>query len=192
MREFVLLSHGVTKVFPLNSLPNAGRMDIVCNSIRSALWISFGIRKDVVFHVFLYGEPHPELHIKFVGEKLRKASPDERNLAILIRKAIERFQKKEIQSTPGVFISSESFSEFLGGYRSRNIYVMDEKGMNIQNIKIKENPVFVLGDNLDIPEKYKSLLSDYPKISLGNISYLASECITILNYLLDSKENLNL
>lgn len=188
MREFVLISHGVTEPFALNSLPNAGRMDIVSNAVRSAFWLSFQIRKDVVFHLFLYGKPNPWIYIRFEGKKLKKASPDERNLAILIRKAIERVKDKEIESTPGVFVSREGFKDFLEKYKERNIYVLDEKGENINNIEMKKDPVFVLGDNLGIPLECQDLLLNFPKISLGPVSYLTSECITIVNYILDQKK----
>ncbi|RLJ06038.1 MAG: tRNA (pseudouridine(54)-N(1))-methyltransferase TrmY [Candidatus Aenigmatarchaeota archaeon] len=188
MREFVLISHGITEPFALNSLPNAGRMDIVSNAVRSAFWLSFQIRKDVVFHLFLYGKPNPWIYIRFEGKKLKKASPDERNLAILIRKAIERINDRETESTPGVFVSRKGLKDFFEKHKEKNIYVLDENGKNISNIEMKKDPVFVLGDNLGIPSEYQDLLLNFPKISLSPVSYLASECITIVNYLLDQKK----
>jgi tRNA pseudouridine-54 N-methylase len=48
--------------------------------------------------------------------------------------------------------------------------------------------VFVLGDHIGLPKTVENFALRYAeKISLGKQPYLAASCITILNYLMESK-----
>jgi len=191
-RHFYLKSNAKTKPdINLKDLPGAaGRLDILARCINSAFWISYGIRKNVIFHTILHGEPNPPVYIRIEGDKLKKVSPDERNIAIFIGKALKRADAdKEIESTPGIFVSKKSFEELLKENSNKNFYLLDENGKDIKNMEIK-NPFFFLGDNIDLSEDEKNLLYKYgaKAISLGKISYLSSHCITILNWWMDRNE----
>ena len=185
MREFVLISKGATEPFHLRSLPNSGRMDVVCNCVRSVFWLSFEIRKDSIFHVFLYGKPKPPVYIRFEGRRMKRISPDERNIAIIIRKALENLQEYEVESTPGVFVSRKDFKDFLEDYNGRNIYVLRENGKKFDTVKIEKDPVFIIGDHKGFMPEHEKILEGFPGISLGGKRYLSSHCIVIVNYLLD-------
>ncbi|HEC75809.1 MAG TPA: tRNA (pseudouridine(54)-N(1))-methyltransferase TrmY [Thermoplasmatales archaeon] len=189
-RHFYLKSHAVTHPnINMNDLPgSAGRIDIVARCINSAFWLSYGIRKDVVFHTILHGEPSPPVYIRIEGDKLRKVSPDERNIAIFIKKAIERMKENmEVESTPGIFVSKKSFNELLEENKDKDFYLLDEKGEEIDNVKIGRKPFFLIGDNMDFEEEEKEIIYKYgaKSVSLGKKSYLSSHCITILNWLMD-------
>lgn len=189
-RHFYLKSHAVTRPdINMNDLPgSAGRMDIVARCVNSAFWLSYGIRKDVVFHTILHGEPSPPVYIRMEGKKLRKVSPDERSIAIFIKKALERMEEgREIESTPGIFVSKKSFVELLEENRDKNFYLLDEEGEEIENVEIGKEPFFLIGDNMDFEEREKEIIYEYgaKAISLGKKSYLSSHCITILNWLMD-------
>ena len=72
---------------------------------------------------------------------------------------------------------------------SRQIFVLEEGGKKIDSISFNIDSMFVLGDHIGLPRKVENLVLRYgEKISLGKKPYLASNCITILNYLLDQPQ----
>ncbi len=191
-RHFYVKSHAkTTPDINLKDLPgSAGRLDVIARCINAAFWLSYGIRRDVVFHTILHGEPNPPVYIRMEGEKLRKVSPDERNIAIFIKKALERMKEdKEIESTPGIFVSKKSFQELLEENKDKDFYLLDENGESIEKVEISSKPFFFLGDYKDLEEKEKELLYDYgaQPVSVGKNSYLSSHCIIIINWWLDRK-----
>ncbi len=192
-RHFYLKSNAITRPsINLRDLPSAGRIDIVARCINSAFWLSNDIRRNVFFHTILHGEPDPPVYIRFEGEKLRKVSPDERNIAIFIIKAIERASDEEKESTPGIFVSKKDFKKFVEENRDKEYYLMDEKGENIEKIEIGRKPLFFLGDNKGLSEEEREILHKYGAIdiSIGKKSYLSSHCITVINWFLDKIDGL--
>jgi len=72
--------------------------------------------------------------------------------------------------------------------RDRDIFVLEEKGLDIRNVDLGANPVFVLGDQVGLPKKDEAFALRFGnKISIGKKPYLAATCIDVINYLLDSR-----
>ena len=66
------------------------------------------------------------------------------------------------------------------------VYVLEEGGKNIAEVKLHSDAVFVIGDHVDLPKKAEVYALRYgEKVSLGKQPYLAASCINVLNYLLD-------
>ena len=88
---------------------------------------------------------------------------------------------------PGIITRKKSFEALLKGKaETHNIFVLEEGGKNVAEIRLPENAVFVLGDHVGLPKKTEIFALRYgEKISLGKQPYLAASCITILNYLMD-------
>lgn len=230
MRTFILYSRGWTKPFSEKDLPGAGRMDIACRCVSSALFISYTIRRDTRIFISLNGGSQP-IALCFDGE-IRKISPDERSIGLWISKTLEKIQEskpsKEWKCTDnGILYAQKSFEEILEQAKKEgcDFYLLDEEGKDIESgeIAIKENPAFILGDNAGIPEKEKEAAekiaethgnevsgvhgienSGIPKseiswraknakaflckVSLGETSYLASSCISVVHWICDSKK----
>ena len=191
-REFVVFARKATTApdFPLNDLPGkGGRMDLVARCICNALWISHDLRRDTRIHIIAYGRPNPPLCITFDGSTLRRVSPDERNIASWIRKALKAESGRK--ANPGITVKKRGFQELVKELEAEGkfFYVMHERGRSIDDVEIHENPVFILGDHIGLPKKEESFVERFPheKLSLGNISYLTSQCITIIHYILDKK-----
>ena len=91
MRQFILYA-GKTVTssdFSLDDLPGSGgRMDLIARCICNALWISHDLRRDACIHIVACGSPNPPVVISFYGDRLRNVSPDERNIAAWIKKAL--------------------------------------------------------------------------------------------------------
>ena len=186
MRTFIVYSgKGRTDSnFNVEDLPSSGgRMDLVARCISSALWLSHGIREDTKIFVVLNGLPRPPVTICFDGGAIRKISPDERSIAIWIKKALASDFSDWFEFREGITISRKSFQEIVESFKDKPIYVLSEKG---KKLKIKKDPVFILGDNFGLPENEEKFVLKYGKrLSLGKKSYLASSCISVLNWMCD-------
>jgi tRNA (pseudouridine54-N1)-methyltransferase len=189
MKQFILYASKAvtTPDFLLNDLPGSGgRMDLVARCICNALWISHDLRRDSCIHVVACGDPSPPIVLSFYGGRLRDVSPDERNIASWIKKALALKRKN-----PGIRIRKLSFRELAQQLASEgnSFYLLHEHGRDIARVTIRENPVFILGDHIGLPVEEERFLEHYEheKLSLGPVSYLASQCISVVHYELDKK-----
>ncbi len=186
MRTFIIYSRGRTDSrFNIEDLPSSGgRMDLVARCINSALWLSHGIRRNTRLYIVLNGAPSPPVTLCFDGSKIKRISPDERSIAIWIKKVLASdFGKEWKEFRNGILVSRKSFQDIVKEHDKKNIYVLHEKG---KKMKLKKDPVFVLGDNFDIPKKEEKFVLKYgKKLSIGEKSYLSSSCISVLNWLCD-------
>jgi len=183
MREFILFTRGWTKPFKLNSLTNAGRMDLIARCITNAIFVSEAIRPNVKIHIVLNGPPRPPLLITFDTSRLKRVAPDERNVASHIRIALEKFRGEGIESEPGIYIEKKSFEELVKEKLNRNLIYMHPSGEDIRNLKLK-NWTAIIGDHKGIPKTIEKFIEKLgiKKVSVGKIEYLASQVITILHY----------
>jgi tRNA (pseudouridine54-N1)-methyltransferase len=180
MIEFILFSRKGRTDGNFRNLREAGRLDVVYQCLLTAFFTSGAIRRDVVFHAVLGGPPRPPLHLIFDGGILRDVRTDERTWEEIFRKVLSGGLHQ------GIELRRESFQEILK--TKQNIFVLEEGGEDIINVKLGENPVFVLGDQVGLPRKdEKFALRFGKKISLGKKPYLATSCVDIVNYVLDSR-----
>jgi tRNA (pseudouridine54-N1)-methyltransferase len=192
MREFILFTHkAVTSDFSLNDLPSAGRMDLVCRCISSALFISEAVRKDTSIHVVLNGPPSPPKTVSFFGNEIRGLYPDERTIASFIKIALRKSFKleKEALVLPGLKISRKSFEELIKERKEKQLIYLHKDGEDFREFEFKENPVIILGDHKGLDKKTEKFLERFhaEKVSLGKIEYLASACISIIHNELDRR-----
>ncbi|MDK2826847.1 tRNA (pseudouridine54-N1)-methyltransferase [Methanolobus vulcani] len=197
MKDFVIIGHKAltTGDFSLNDLPgSAGRMDILCRCVNSALFLSHGMRRDVNVHLVLQGEPDPAKIVRFNGEKLKYLNPDERSSGSLIKKALEKDAiEYEIQSTPGVFIRRAGLEELLKEFSEagRDIYYLREDGKDIMEYsELNSDAVFVLGDHMGVTEEEEEMIDKVAKctLNIGPISLHSDHCMIIIHNELDRKE----
>jgi tRNA (pseudouridine54-N1)-methyltransferase len=182
-REFILFSRLGKTDSSFSNLHDAGRLDIVYECIVTSLFLSHGIRRDVTFHVSLNGPPNPPLHLQINGETLYDVRTDVETWQQILRKIIAG------KTHPGVSADRTSFETLLKNHaQTHEVYVLEEGGKNITEVKLEENSVFVLGDHVGLPKKAELFALRYgEKISLGKQPYLAASCITVVNYELDKK-----
>lgn len=156
---------------------------MVHECIVASLFLSHGIRRNVVFHAILSGPPSPPLHLKIKGATLRDVRTDQESWEKVFKKVLSW------KPHPGISVDRTSFEALLKVKANRcRIYVLEEGGKDIFDVEISQNPVFVLGDHIGLPKKVESFALRYgEKVSLGKQRYLAASCINILNYLLDRK-----
>ncbi|MDG6244014.1 MAG: tRNA (pseudouridine(54)-N(1))-methyltransferase TrmY [Methanolobus sp.] len=197
MKDFVIIGHKALTCgdFSLNDLPgSAGRMDILCRCVNSALFLSHGMRRDVNVHLILLGEPDPVKVIRFNGEKLKYLNPDERSSGSLIKKALEKDATPyETQSTPGVWVRRAGLQELLSEFSKagRDVYYLKEDGKDIREYtELSTDAVFILGDHTGVTEEEEELISRVAKqtLNIGPLSLHSDHCMLIIHNELDRKE----
>ena len=182
MFEFVLFSRKGFTSSQFRSLLAGGRLDIVYQCILTSLFRSHGHRHDVRFHAFLSGPPNPPIHLTVDGDTLHDVRTDERTWEQILRNVLDG------NAHPGIYTKKESIQAFVRERAEKgiNIFVLEERGKNIEKLDFSESAVFILGDHIGLPKKdEKFLLKFGTKISLGKQRYLAASCIDIINYVLD-------
>ncbi|MGB9741471.1 MAG: tRNA (pseudouridine(54)-N(1))-methyltransferase TrmY [Candidatus Bathyarchaeia archaeon] len=183
LREFILYSRLGRTDTNWVSLHDAGRLDIVYECIVASLFLSHGIRRNVVFHAVLSGPPNPPLHLKVEGLHLHDARTDQETWKQILKKALSG------KTHSGVTVEKLSFEALLkikAEVERARVYVLEEGGKDVFDVAIDEKPVFVLGDHVGLPRKVEGYALRYgEKVSLGKTPYLAASCITVLNYLMD-------
>ena len=183
MREFILYSRLGRTDSNFTNLHDAGRLDIVYECAVASLFLSHGIRKDTIFHPVLSGPPKPPLHLRIEGATLYDVRTDQQTWQQILKKILSG------KTHPGITADKTSFEGLLKAKaKESQIYVLEESGKPVSEIKLGANPVFVLGDHVGLPKKVEGFALRYgEKVSLGKTPYLAASCITILNYLLDTE-----
>jgi tRNA (pseudouridine54-N1)-methyltransferase len=180
MIEFILFSRKGRTDGAFRNLRKAGRLDIVSQCLLSGFFVSGAIRRDVIFHVILCGPPRPPVHLIVDGRYIKNVRTDEETWLTILKRVLSG------GSHPGIKLKKESFQEVVKN--KKEVFVLEEKGMDINKIDFKYNPVFVLGDHIGLPKKdEKFALRQGKRISIGKKPYLASTCVDVINYLLDIK-----
>ena len=190
MREFIYYSGRARTSgnFDTSELMRAGRMDIVCNVIISALFLSHKMREDVHLHLIFMGQPTPPRHLEFVSNKDMPIS--KKDVAGLIKVMLYKCREDERREIfPGCFVEKKSFQQLVRELENegKKIYLLDKKGKDIRELKDKEleNSIFVIGDEEGFSKKEIKRFKD--KISVGPEIYFASQTLTILNNEIDRR-----
>lgn len=191
MREFIIYTYGVTRPFRLDDLPGAGRMDLIARCISNAIFISDAIRRDVKIYIVLNGPPNPPKTVIFDAARIKRTSPDERNIASHIKIALERLgDKREVESEPGITIRKLGFKELIDEkIKKQQVVYMHPRGKNIRSFKFQPNFAAILGGHKGLPRDVEEYLKrlGVEMVSIGKIEYFASQVITIIHYELDMR-----
>jgi tRNA (pseudouridine54-N1)-methyltransferase len=195
MRTFILLARKARtdSNFSIDDLPSSGgRMDVVARCLSSALFTSHAMRKDVVFYAVLNGPPRPPVTLQFSSGELQGVSPDERSIGGQLRAALGGTAGKAWTCLrPGICMAGRSLQEIIKELADagKPIYVLHEDGKPIEEVTLESDPVFVIGDQVGIPDKDEKFVLRYAKekVSLGTTPYLASSVISVLNWAADRR-----
>lgn len=181
MREFVLYSRSGRTDGKFRSLQEAGRLDVVHRSALNALHRSHALRQDAIFHALLNGPPDPPKELVMDGSRLKDVALDERSWENLLRHVLSGGEH------PGIEVRRNSLQ---GLVRDREgVFVLERGGEDIRTVELGQDPMFVIGDQVGLPKKEEEfVLRRGRKVSLGGQEYLASQCICIINYVLDLRE----
>jgi tRNA (pseudouridine54-N1)-methyltransferase len=191
MREFIYYSKSAVTAGNLigEELMKAGRMDIVCNVIISAFFTSHEMREDIKLHLIFDGPPKAPRHLVFESNKEMPIS--KKDVAGLIKRMLYKSPDKEglIEVFPGCLIEKKSFEKVVSELdgSGKDVLLLDEKGEDIRNLKLKGNEVFIIGDQDGFPKEKKRFLDKIDKIHVGPRVYFASQVFTLIHNEIDRK-----
>ncbi|HOL41040.1 MAG TPA: tRNA (pseudouridine(54)-N(1))-methyltransferase TrmY [Methanospirillum sp.] len=182
MTSFLVIGHTASTdaSFPLDDLPGmGGRMDLISRVIASSLFLSHGIRTDTICDILLLGPPHPGRIIRFDGSDLKSLSPDERNIASYIKKALAIPAGRTYRKAgPGLFTRKGTLGDLI---TEKNYAVLDESGTDIRTVALEDMPdAFLLSDNRNFTEDERSVVRDLPKYALGPAIVHADHAIVLI------------
>lgn len=192
MRRFIVLGHTATTDpdFSLDDLAGgAGRLDVLARCVNSAFFLSHGIREPVRVYLVL----SDAVTIRLEGVELRYMNPDERNIAALIRQALEAradaIGHSEVESTPGIYVSNRGFEDVLkAAAREGAIIQLHEDGDPLWEVEPPENPAFVLSDHQDFTPEEQALLEELAsrRVRVGPRALHADHVISVVHNYLDT------
>ncbi|ABO35041.1 protein of unknown function DUF358 [Methanococcus maripaludis C5] len=195
MKEFIIKANKTVTNGEINlkDLPgSSGRLDLICRCVNSAFFLSHDLRRDTIFYSVLYGPPNPPIALQFVGNELKRVSPDERSIALFIKKALEK-DASELwkESTSGIYSSKWEFRDIILKKKNegKRIFYLHLNGKPLENFEFKndEDFVFILGDHIGIGEEDEEFLEEIgaEKISLSPLELHADHCIILVHNILD-------
>lgn len=195
MREFILyaLKARTTPDFPVDNLPDAGRMDIVCEIILNTLFISNAIRRDTIVHVALTGPRDPPKLLTFSGKELQGVNPDTISIAQVIQKALRAGQglktNEEKIVSPGVTVAKKAFEPLVKEKAQRQLFYLHPDGEDIRDVSFQENVTCVLGDYIGLPKNTEKLLARLgaQKMTLGPTVLFAAHCPILVHNEIDRR-----
>ena len=193
MAEFIYYSKSAVTAgnFIKDDLMQAGRLDIAINVLISAFFLSHDIRKDVKMHLLFDGPPNPPMHISIEYDE--ELAISKKDVASLIKKILYKAPKEKgkiVNPVPGCFVEKKSFEALVEelAEQGKNVFLLDKKGEDIRNLKLKGDEVFVLGDQDGFPDDKRHLLKRIDKVTVSPKMLFASQVLTIVHNELDRQE----
>ena len=192
MREFVVVGHDAptTPEFSLDDLPGAGRLDVLCRCVTSALLLSHDIREAVRVHLVLGGA----YVVRFEGSELRHLRPDERSAASLVRGALEAREEAigamEATPSPGVYVGSGGLERAVDEAGERDeLLVLHEDGDPVVDVDPPIDAAFVLSDHRDFTDEEMATLQDAGarQVSVDPRALHADHAVTVAHNYLDTE-----
>ena len=169
MREIIYYSRTAPTAgnYIKEDLQESGRIDIAIHTVIAAFFLSHKIRTDTKLHMIFAGPPTPPRHLELQPVTEGKTGIDKiylakKDVSGVLKKMLYKYkegQKNEV--FPGFWIEKKGFLELVKEMvgQKRNLYVLDAEGEDIRTVKIKKNPVFILGDHKGLPDKELKRLS---------------------------------
>lgn len=191
MREFVVLGHEAPTAadVSLEDLPGAGRLDVLCRCVTSALLLSHGVRPDSRIHLVL----DDAVTITVDGAEVRRLNPDERSTGALLRGALEEREAaighQPVEPSPGVELRQVGLETTLDALLAdATLAMLHPEGDAVVDVDPPTNPAFVLSDHRPFTDADRDVLGDHcdRRLSLGPEALHADQAITVAHNWLDT------
>ncbi len=192
MREFIYYSKSAVTAgnYIKSDLMKAGRLDIACNVIIQAFFISNSMRKDVRLHMIFDGPPVAPVHLVFEYDKDMPIS--KKDIAGLIKRMLYKCPKKKgkmIKVFPGCYVEKKGFEDLVleMNDNNKNVFVLDKKGVQLREMKLNGNELFIIGDQDGFSSELKKFIKKIDPISVSPKMLFASQVFVIIHNELDMR-----
>jgi tRNA (pseudouridine54-N1)-methyltransferase len=187
VRSFVVVGRTATAsdTFLLDDLPGtSGRLDVLVRCLRAALLVSHGVRRDCNVHLVLSGARV----LTIEGAAAQFVRPDERSLAVLVKKALASSEPKR-----GVSVADGGLESVIAKLAGASLFVLEEGAPDIRGAALGgEHDAFIVGDHLGFDDAARATLlaAGAHPIGLGPVSVHSEDAIAIVSNELDRRQRL--
>ena len=189
MRRFVVVGHEtpLDAGFSLDDLPGAGRLDVLCRCVTSALLTSHGVREGATVSLVVGGS----YTVRFEGREVRRLNPDERSTGARIRDALAEkdgaIGAMEAEPSPGVYVGRRGLESTLDRLDG-TVVELHEDGDPVVEVDPPDDATFVLSDHRDFTDDETDLLAERAdeRVTLGPERLHADQAITVAHNWLDT------
>ncbi len=195
-RHLVLLGRHAcsSSNFSLDNLPaSGGRMDLVARCIRSAFFLSDGIRRHTSLSILLLGGQQAPTTLRIDGTSVRFLRPDERRLAACLQKVLQSSVSEDgsfCTVAPGMMLARIGLRDLLAPPWVGPVFILDKEGIDARSVDLRDEATYVLGDHTGLSLKEKQWLCKHgaAKIKVGPVDIHAEDAIAILHNEIDRQQ----
>ena len=180
--------------FSLDDLPgSSGRLDVLLRSVRAALLVSHGLRRNVLVYLVLRGGSAGPRILRVDGRTAKFLRPDERSLATLVRKTLAAAPSpcpSFVELRPGLELRDGDLTELLSEASGAPCFVLHEDGGDLRAQSLEsDDGWFFLGDHLGFDVVSLALLERHgcQRVSLGPVSLHSDDAVALLQNELDRR-----
>lgn len=158
----------------------SGRLDVLARSVRAALLISHGVRRDVVVDLVLLGGDEAPKVVRIDGATVKFLRPEERATAVLLQKVLRAPATEAfVEVRPGVSVARHGLAGALGD--ARDVFVLDEGGEDLRGVAVREGAVLVVGDHRGFSAASTAVLDarGARRVSVGPVSLHTEDAVTL-------------
>lgn len=197
-RRFAIIGRkaSASDEFILDDLPGtSGRLDILARCLRAALLSSHGVRTDVVVYLVLQGGPLAPRVVRVAGSRTRFLRPDERSLAVLLKKVLssreDHLPRRFVEVRRGIALARGDLDLVLADAGGAARFVLEEDAPDLRLEPGLEAPdvLFVLGDHMGLaPAATEALAREGARpISIGPVTVHADDAVAVVTNELDRR-----
>ena len=197
VRRFVVVGQTASASgdFSTEDLPSSsGRIDVLLRCVRAALLVSHGVRRDVVLYLVLRGGPRAPRVLRIAGRDAQFLRPDERSLALLVKKALLRevpsLGSVFVDVKPGLSLADGDLDCVLADAPNATPYCVAEEGADVRDEPLDApDSLFVFGDHLGFDAPTRATLEAIAcrVVSLGPVSVHTDDAIALVTNELDRR-----
>jgi tRNA (pseudouridine54-N1)-methyltransferase len=196
VRRFVLIGQTASASgdFSLEDLPStSGRLDVLLRSVRAALLVSHGLRRDVLVYLVLRGGVTAPRILRIDGRTAKFLRPDERSLATLVKKTLQALPAPGpsfVEVRPGLELCTGDVAEILAEAGAAPCFVLDETGGDLrERASVSDDAWFFIGDHLGFDVVSLALLERHgcQRVSIGPVSLHSDDVVALVSNELDRR-----
>jgi tRNA (pseudouridine54-N1)-methyltransferase len=200
-RRFVILGQTAlaSPHFSLTDLAGtSGRLDVLLRCLRAALLVSHGLRRDTIVYLVLGGGPDAPRVLRVDGRFVRFVRPDERQLALLVQKALARVPTDSalgafVEVRAGLAVARGGLEAVLSdlGDGPLTSLVLEEGARDLREALPPPGDLVVfVGDHRGFAEEARARLAALGAVAVGvgPVSVHADDAITLVCNELDRRD----
>jgi tRNA (pseudouridine54-N1)-methyltransferase len=195
VRRFVIIGQNANAAgdFSLDDLPStSGRLDVLLRCLRAALLVSHGLRRDARAYLVLLGGAGAPKTLRFDGDTARYLRPDERSLAVTVKKvlAVTVGSGSFSEVRPGISSCEAGLEVVLSDVPARGAFLLEAGAPDVRESELEPHDcTFFLGDHLGLSAETRQKLEAFgvAKIGLGPLDLHAEDAIAVVSNELDRR-----